>query len=268
MLETRIPPSVLTQLYFNSNPWVVPIGLLLVLGLAVEVPVLYGKSLVSKLTLSDDGWNVIQGAILGLVAFMLGISFSQSEGRFDARRTLVVQEANAIGTTWLRSDQLPVLQGRRFRAVLVDYTATRLHAYEHPMSVEAREVAQARSDADQAQMWAIATSALRAHPQNLGLSLLMTALNDTIDVSSEQLAALTHHVPTTIVSLTLWLVILGATLIGLGFARAGSSPRALAVIYVLASTLVVVMVLDLDRPQTGFVRTNLDPIKIQLSQMR
>ncbi len=259
---------MLSNLLFNWSPWLLPLSLLVLLMLAIDLPARFGKRLVDRTKIEDNTWNVIQGGIVGLVAFMLGISFSQSEGRFDARRGLVVTEANAIGTTWLRADQLPAPQTKRFRAVLTDYTATRLHAYETKLSPGDLRAAQARSDAEQAELWTIASGALRAKPNDLGRSLLVTTLNETIDVSAAQLAALTHHVPTTIVSLTIVLVVIGATLIGFSFARAGESPQVLGLAYVLVCVLVLEMIVDLDRPQTGFVRVNLDPIKIQLSSMR
>ncbi|HEY3674806.1 MAG TPA: hypothetical protein VGK84_02315, partial [Candidatus Tumulicola sp.] len=192
---------------------------------------------------------------------------SQSQMRFDARRQLVVTEANAIGTTWLRADQLPAHDATLFRSILTDYSETRLRAYRGGLTVDSRDEAQARSDADQAKLWTIASAALREQPQNLGRSLLMQTLNDVIDVSAEQLTALTQHVPTSIVTLTLALVIIGAILIGFGFARSGSNPSILAAAYLLASIIVISMMVDLDRPQKGFVRINLDPLVIQVRSM-
>ncbi len=236
-----------------------------VLALAIELPFRFGKGWVRRIAVSDASWNIIQGGILTLVAFMLGISFSQAEGRFDLRRSLVVTEANAIGTTWLRAGQLSGGDAAGFRRILAEYTSVRVRAYQRLIS---KEDATAQSDRDQARLWAIASSALRARPQDLGASLLMEALNDTIDVSAEQLAALTHHVPATIIGLTLGLTVLGAMLIGLGFARADSRPYVLAVSYVFATVIVISMMVDLDRPQAGFIRVPLDPLTLQLDSMR
>ena len=255
-------------LLYQSNPWLLPIVMLVVLGFAIEGPARYGQRLVAKVQVDNDGWNVIQGGILTLVAFMLGISFSQSQARFDSRRELVVKEANAIGTTWLRADQLALADSERFRTVLRDYTSLRLEAYRGNVSREELARAQAQSDAAQGQLWILASSGLRAQPQNLGRSLLMETLNDTIDVSAEELQALTHHVPTVIMAMTVGLVVLGALIMGLSFARTGKPPRVLAVAYALSTVIVLSMMLDLDRPQTGFVHVNLDPLVVQLNSMR
>ncbi|HET6275654.1 MAG TPA: hypothetical protein VFE16_06970 [Candidatus Cybelea sp.] len=258
----------MSYLLFSTSPWLLPLILILVLGLAIELPAIYFKEFASKMTVPDSLWNVIQGGVLTLVAFMLGISFSQSQDRFDARRQLVVTEANTIGTTWLRADQLPEKQEQEFRALLTDYTKLRLQLYQGFLTPVQIDQGLAKSDAEQGRLWATASSMLRQEPQNLGRSLLMSELNDTIDVSAEQRQALTHHVPVAIDALTLLLVILGAILIGLGFARAGATLSILGGAYIIASVMVITMMIDLDRPQKGFVKVNLDPLVVQLQSMR
>ncbi|HEX3368306.1 MAG TPA: hypothetical protein VHS56_01915 [Candidatus Cybelea sp.] len=259
--------ALMSYLLFESSPWLLPVVMIVVLGVAIEAPALWGKRLISGLQVPDSAWNLIQGGVLTLVAFMLGISFSQSQARFDTRRQLVVTEANAIGTTWLRADQLPTRDAQSFRAILTGYAATRLRLYEGLLSRPQLDQALAKSDAAQTELWGIASSMLRREPQNLGRSLLMTTLNDTIDLSAEQLNALTHHVPTAVDGLTLALVLLGALLIGFGFARANANVRILAGVYVIASIMVITAMVDLDRPQKGLVRVSLDPLVIQVQSM-
>jgi hypothetical protein len=262
----------MTYLIFQADPWWLIIVLAIVLCLSIEVPFQCRRFFARKVS-NMDAYTAVQAGLLTLASFVLGLSFSQAEGRFDARRALVVKEANAIGTTWLRADQLGSPQRQRFRQILIDYTATRLQAYElhGPGSAPPSEVPyQAeidRSNRDQRGMWAIASPALQSRPGNLGLSLLMQTLNDTIDVSAEQLQALTTHVPTGVVVLTLLLITLGALSLGLRFALDGSRPAALSAIYVVASVIVVTMMIDYDRPQTGFITVNLNPLKLQLQSM-
>lgn len=258
----------MSYLLFTASPWLLPIVLIIVLGLAIELPAVWGKGLGSKMAVSDSAWTVIQGGVLTLVAFMIGISFSQAQNRFDARRQLVVTEANAIGTTWLRADQLPEKEKHEFRALLTDYTKLRLQLYQGFLTPDQIDQALAKSDAEQGRLWATASSMLRQQPQNLGRSLLVSELNDTIDVSAEQRQALTHHVPIAIDTLTLLLVLLGAILIGLGFARAGAKMSILGGAYIIASVMVITMMIDLDRPQKGFVKVSLDPLIVQLKSMR
>ncbi len=262
----------MSYLIFVANPWWLVIVLTIVLSLAIEIPFRCRSVTSAIVGKKIDAFSVVQAGLLTLASFVLGLSFSQAQGRFDVRRDLVVKEANAIGTTWLRADQLAAPQEQRFRELLIDYTATRLDAYQfhgaelgHEPSYQAQL---RRSNRDQDEMWAIVSPALITHPSNLGLSLLMQSLNETIDISGEQLQALTTHVPIAVVVLTLALITLGALSLGLRFAADGVRPAALSAIYVVASVIVVTMMVDYDRPQRGFVTIDLKPLQVQLQAMQ
>ncbi len=256
----------MSDLIFTWNPWCLPTLMAVVLLLAIELP--YRWLRMPAMEKHADAFNAVQAGLLTLASFVLGLSFSQASSRFDARRALVIKEANAIGTTWLRADQLPRPETTEFRRTLTDYTAIRLKAYETPRNPALHKQAIERSDRYQTRLWAITSGAMRREPGNLGVSLLMQALNDTIDVSAEQLQALTTHVPTRVIELTLVLVTIGAFSLGLRFALDRARPAALSAAYVVASVIVINMMVDYDRPQTGFVTVNLNPIRVQLQSMQ
>jgi hypothetical protein len=259
--------DIVSRLIFQSDAWLLPVVMFFVLVAAIELPYRFGKWL--KIPGRNmDAFGAVQAGLLTLASFVLGISFGQASARFDARRELVVKEANAIGTTWLRAGQLQPRDAVLFRRVLTAYTAARLHAYETAKNPQLYEKTLAYSDASQRTLWGIASGALRREPGNLGLSLLMGTLNDTIDVSAEQLQALTTHVPTTVVVMTLVLVTLAALSLGLRFGVDRARPGALSALYVVASVVVISMMIDYDRPQTGFVTVNLNPIRAQLQSMQ
>jgi hypothetical protein len=259
---------MLTNLFYHANPWALPLLMLLVLGLSIELPYRFLQRVLAPAVKHIDAFNAVQAGLLTLASFVLGLSFAQASERFDARRALVIKEANAIGTTWLRADQLGSTDRDAFRRILASYTSERLTAYQTPNNPELYRQTLNESDREQTDMWRMASSALRAKPSNLGLSLLMQTLNDTIDVSAEQLQALTTHVPTAVVTLTLLLVTLGALSLGLRFAVDRSRPAILSAVYVVAGVVVISMMIDYDRPQTGFVTVNLNPIKVTLQSMQ
>jgi hypothetical protein len=259
--------AVMTEFIFYSNPWLLPILMLAVLGLSIELPYRFSGYL-SRNVPKTDAFNAVQAGLLTLSAFVLGLSFSQASARFDTRRALIVNEANSIGTTWLRAAQLDSTQSKLFRQILTDDAATILKAYQTPNDPELYQFVIDRNNRDQRELWAIVSSALRAHPANLGLSLLMQSLNDKIDVSSRQHQALTSHVPTAIIVLTLVLVTLGTLSLGLRFAIDKSRPVALSAIYVLAYVIVINMMIDYDRPNTGFVKVSAGPLASELQSMQ
>lgn len=258
----------MSDLIFRDPP-VIFIGLVVITLVAVlELTYRFGGPLVRHFETNDELWNAIQTGLLALVAFMLGFSFSQAQGRYDARRVLLITEANDIGTTWLRANQLPGPLRAEFRRTLVRYTALRLQAYTDPSdpSVFNRELDD--STRDLGVLWGVASDALRTNPSNLGYSLLMQTLNTTIDDSSDQKAALTQHVPVAAVTLTFLLIFVAVFSLGLSFARAGARPAVFSIIYVAAIVLVFEMVVDYDRPQTGVIRVSLAPIQWQLESMQ
>jgi hypothetical protein len=253
----------MTDFIFQSPDWILPALMFVVMSLAIELPYRLAHFF-SKYNPKIDSINTVQAALLTLSAFVVGLSFSQASARFDARRSLVVQEANAIGTTWMRAQQLDAPQARQFRRILTDDTAARLAVYERPDApqLEVRK----RADRDQRALWQIANGALRAHP-SFGLSLFTQSLNETIDIIAEQRQSLASHVPIAIIILTLCLVTLGALSLGIRFAVSGSRPFFLSLFYVLAYVIVIEMMIDYDRPNTGFVTISLTPLTAQLHEM-
>ena len=104
-----------TQFIFYSAPWLLPAVMLLITALLIQLPYRIGKLLPLKELVKDDAWNIVQAGLLTLASFVLGLSFAQASSRFESWRALVVKEANAIGTTWLRADQLDANAEPRFR---------------------------------------------------------------------------------------------------------------------------------------------------------
>lgn len=257
---------MLDRFLFDWNPWLLPVGLLMLLGSTVELTYRFWRF--PTTSISEDAWGATQTGIVTLVAFIIGFSFAQASARFDSRRELVVREANAIGTTWLRADNLQPGLSTEFRRTLTDYTATRLAAYGRPADRAEYATALNRSNQYQARLWSISRSALHERPQDLGASLLMQSLNEAIDVSDEQLQALTHHVPSATIGLTILLSWIGAFSLGLRFARNKSRPVLMSALTIVAYTLILTMIVDYDRPQSGFITVSLAPLATQLQSMQ
>ena len=257
----------MTDFIYQSNPWLLPMLMLVVLALAIELPY-RSRAYIPRDKLNPDSVNAVQTALLTLSAFVLGLSFSQASARFDARRAIVVSAANAIGTTRLRADQLDSGAARRFRHLLADDTAAGLAVYQGPYDRSLTAKMNGRVDRDEEELWSIVSSALRARERNVGLSLLTQSLNTMIDVIAQERQALKSHVPTAIVVLTLCLVTLATLSLGLRFALSDSRPILLSIIYIAAYVIVIEMMIDYDRPNSGFVTINLTPLTDQLRQMQ
>jgi F0F1-type ATP synthase membrane subunit c/vacuolar-type H+-ATPase subunit K len=190
-------------------------------------------------------------ATLGLVGFMLAFTFSVAGSRFDARRQAVLDEANAIGTTYLRAGILPDGRGDKIRRLLREYVDSRLEA------VRKGEIEKGlrRSGELHHQLWAEAEAVATKHPESIQAGLFVQSLNETIDLHTTRVVAgLYNRIP-----LLVWLVLYGLTglaMIGVGYhAGLSSNTRSLA-FPMLAITLsaVLFIVADLDRPHEGMLR--------------
>ncbi len=216
----------------------------------------------------DAAFAIAQGAIFGMGALIVGFSFSFVASRFELRRTFVTTEANAIGTTYLRAAYLPAPEAKRFRAILKDYTRLRLFAYSYNANVNLRLLAESRSIALQDSLWDIVVKAGRSDPRNVQLGLLTQTVNETIDVSASQAALFKNHMPIAITVLIVMVSALVSLLVGVTFGRNGTFQPVISIVLCVVFAFVIFEIIDLDRPQSGFIRTNLAPLQTQLNAMR
>lgn len=195
----------------------------------------------------DAPVGAMVGATLGLLAFMLAFTFGMAAARFDSRKALVLDEANAIGTTYLRAAMLPT--GRdEVRGLLRDYVDQRLAA------IHGGDLAAAlrQAEALQARMWAHAVTAGTQHPNSIVVGLFVESLNEVIDLHAERVTAgLRNRIPGTIWAVLFTIAVLSLGAMGYHSGLVGTT-RSLTVIAVaLAFSAVIALVLDLDRPQEG-----------------
>jgi hypothetical protein len=212
---------------------------------------------------SDAAVSAIVASELGLLAFMLAFSFGIAASRFDLRRTTVLNEANAIGTTYLRAAMLPAGQGAPIRDLLRDYVDIRIYA-AHGMPID--QVLH-RSQEIQEQLWAKAVAATEYDTHSLPTELFVQSLNEVIDLHAVRvMASLRNRMP-----LPVWIVLFGVGFLSFftmgyqaGLTKASRSPA--TVVMALTFVAVIWLVADLDRPGEGFLHVSQDPM-IEVRQM-
>ncbi|MDB6068677.1 MAG: hypothetical protein JWR26_4885 [Pedosphaera sp.] len=192
-------------------------------------------------------------AMFGLLAFMLGFTFSLAASRFDARRALVVDEANAIGTTYLRASLLSEPYRTEIRKLLREYVKARLSV------VQSGAIAQGTAQAEEMQgrLWAEAVAAGGKNPGSIVTGLFISSLNEVIDLHTKRIAfGLRNHIPTSIWAALYFLAVCTMGMMGYYMGLAGAR-RFLAIIpLVLAFSVVLLLIADLDRPQAGLLKVS------------
>jgi hypothetical protein len=197
----------------------------------------------------------VQAAVLALFGLLLAFALSMAESRFSARRTLIINEANAIGTTWLRAGFLPDAQGTEARELLKRYLDTRIAFYNAKVNVSATFAAHSESQDLQTRLWALTEKVVRADLHSEAYSLYVESLNDMIDYGEMRVAALSNHVP-----LTIKVILIIAALISCaatGFVCGLYKVRTWLPMIILPALLGVsfLILLDLDFPRAGTIPT-------------
>jgi hypothetical protein len=195
----------------------------------------------------DAPVGAMVGSTLGLLAFMLAFTFGMAASRYDTRKSLVLEEANAIGTTYLRAAMLPDRRDE-VRGLLRDYVDARLEA------VQSGEVAEGlrRAEDLQARLWTEAAAVGQQHPESILVGLFVESLNEVIDLHAKRVTAgLRNRIPGTIWVALFTIAVLSLGAMGYHSGLVGTT-RSLAVIAVaFAFSAVIALVVDLDRPQEG-----------------
>ena len=199
---------------------------------------------------------VLLGAVLTLLSLMLGFTYAMSQGRFETRRQLTIDEANAIGTAYLRAKTLPQPQSSEIQEALRRYAALRVEvsALKDPSRETIRKI-DGRSKELHDAMWSPA-AALAGQRTDPVVAIFYQALNEVFDLHAKRLAAFRDRVPFS-VYLVLFGIVIGAFgLIGSYFATRPRRMRGLTIIFAILVAAVMWLILDLDSPARGSIRAS------------
>ena len=194
------------------------------------------------------------GAHLGLLAFILAFSFSMSAGHFGKRKELLLEEVNAIETAYLRAELVPEPHRTQIKSLLADYSATRAEAKN---GAEAITRVIRDSEAIQGKIWVVIERLSQKDKLTVMDSLLVQAINEVIDLHNKRVyAGLNIRIPTNI-----WValyVILILSMVGMGFSMGISGKRnsVASLSLALSFSMVMFVISDLDRPNSGLVHTD------------
>jgi hypothetical protein len=197
---------------------------------------------------------LVESAIYGLLGLLIAFTVSGAANRFDARRTLTVQEANAIGTAYLRLDLLPAAAQPELRRKFRRYAEARLAVFRLLPDFAASNAEAVRANELQRSIWNEVIAALPGVPQSATL-MLLPALNEMFDITSSRAIAGQAHTPLVILCALAVLALFCCLLAGYGLAGENPLGSALRMIgFALIVTLTIFVILDLDYPRVGLIR--------------
>ncbi len=243
---------------YGTNSVVIAVVLFLLILLANEIAYRVARRTAAKANQGlSTQTNAIQAGILGLLALLLGFSFNMALQRFDARSAAAIEEANAIGTAWLRTALLPEQHAAEMASLLSDYVDIRLKGVKIDMaSPEKREEITAQTLQLQSQLWRVMTDGEAADVPPARAGLVIQALNQVIDSYGKRQAQLDKHVPEVVLFLLFVVFIVAGGILGVAAGLAGGRPLLATVSMTTLIVLVIFIVIDLDRPRRGLIQVD------------
>ena len=203
---------------------------------------------------AHEGLGAIEAAVYALFGLLLGFSFAGATSRLETRREQIVQEANAIGTAYLRLDLVPSGDQPDMRQLFRQYLDARMGMYARLSDRVAADRELARAEHLQREIWSRAVRLSRTDSTQSTARLLLPALNEMMDLTTARSIALHTRLPSLILALLISLALMSGLLAGYGMAKRRHRSWLHALLYAGFISMTVYTVLDLDNPRSGLIR--------------
>ncbi|MBP8097696.1 MAG: hypothetical protein KAY03_00115 [Arenimonas sp.] len=244
------------MLILAEHPYAVLLGLLATLLLALEIGRLVGRRQMATGGI-PAGASAIDGVIFALLGLLLAFTFTGAAQRFDTRRDLIVQEANAIGTAYLRVDVAPEAAQPALRLAFKRYIASRIEVSGGVRDFDQFKAKLAKSNAIQQEVWLLAVEAgHRPDASPATNMLLLPALNEMIDITTTRAMATQMHPPIVVYLMLFGLAFCSAVLAGHGMAGSTRRDWLHAISFVVIMSLALFLILDFEFPRVGLITVN------------
>ena len=219
----------------------------------IELGFRTGRRRVASMDNAHEGIGVIEAAIFALLGLLLGFSFNGATTRLETRRLLIVQEANAIGESYLLLDVLPVADQPMLRRLFRSYTGVRLRVDANVYDVDSTDHYLAVAAELQQQIWVRGVAAAHRDSTLNTARLFLPAISRMIDVTTARSVAMRTRLPSLIFALLIAMALLSAFVAGYAMSKQRTRSIVHAVLFAGAVTLTIYTVLDLDDPRFGLI---------------
>lgn len=233
------------------------------LFIAMLIAYLIGLKLSNRKQKSSIG--PVESSVLGLLALLLAFTFGNASSRYDLRRHIIVEEANNIGTAILRSDLYSDEERRGFRADFKEYVEARIEFFDAGMDPQKNIDALQHADEISKRLWARAARLAQNRDNLIPSNQMVPALNAMIDIVTTRNEGSLSTVPDSIIWMLFSLCWINSFIVGFAHSEEGKW-RPGVVVFLLAITIAVYLILDLDRPRRGII--TLEPVNQNIVALR
>ena len=208
----------------------------------------------------EEDISTLEGAVIGLLALMIGFTFAMALSRFEGRREAILIEANSIGTTALRARLLPAPHNAESLKLLKDYVQVRLDITRRVPSPTELSAAIDRSNAIQEALWQQAKAVAATDNAMVPTGLFIQSLNEMIDNQQKRLTAVRNRVPNLVLLSLYGIAAVAGAFAGYASGLGKRPSRFPAYVMIVLVCAVILIIQDLDRPLSGFITYSQQPM--------
>jgi hypothetical protein len=254
----------MSELLYTKSSIAIALSLILLMALALRIGFMVGmrSTAIKNCKQCKEHISTLLSSLLGMLALILGFSFSIALERHGSRSEAVIEEANAIGTAYLRTTLLPEAYRQEAQQLIAQYLDVRIKESHFNLTQRAeRETLNQQANNLQMQLWNNVSQAAVHEPNTVTTGLPVQSINAMIDAYGKRYAELNRHIP----ELVLWLLFFAFIVSGgmLGYSAGISNHQPSKVVFVMLTVVVLVMylVIDLDRPRRGLIHIDQTPMQ-------
>ena len=214
-----------------------------------------------SMTGGEGGIGYLISAALALLGLLIAFTFSLAVERYDARRNLVLEEANAIGTTYLRFQLLEEPGKSHISKLMLDYVQARAAFIDAGRDTAKIERADIGTNTSEEQIWRALLPIVAAQPNATINPALLDAANKMFDLASSNDVAVEASLPATIIDVLIVFTLTSAGLIGYASAASGNRHLIPCVTVFVLLAIAISLTIDLDRPRRGSVLVSAKPFE-------
>lgn len=250
-----------TGFLYGINEIIIYVAFFILMLVATDVGFRFGRRSETRTPdKTKSQISAVEDAILGILALLLGFTMFTAVSRFDARKQLVLDEANSIGTSLRRTELLSAPDGSEIATLLHQYIDVRVQYGTSGNDLARLDALRMQTSRLQNEIWSRAVAYGQKSPDPVRVGLLLQSLNQVIDLESARKMAFENPVPESVIYVNCIVGLLAIMLVGYTFGLHGRRQIFSTFVLTLAITLVLALIIDMDRPRSGFIRVSQQPM--------
>jgi hypothetical protein len=218
-------------------------------------------------TSDTGGGGLVQNATLALLGLMIAFTYSFTVSHYETRKRDVIDEANALGTAFLRAGLVKERGGLELQMALLEYARTRVITPENSATIEADQALLERTLTAQSRIWPATERVMKAGPVSPMEVALMASVNDVIDMHTERVTTSFDTLPQVVFWTLLFIATVAVMIGGYAAGLSGFICRYRMFAFILALAATIHLIVDFDRSMRGFISISQKPMISTISDM-